>query len=355
MSKRRTIFIASILLIVIFFEVLFIKLQRFEAISIIPANGMSYLFKSGTSVNQLVADLKVKSNLKNGFYFKLLLYSKGVAMHLQAGEYFFPAGSTPKVIIEKLSMGNVVQHSFTIVNGWNIYQILNALAADPYVQHTLTDQSLQTIATDIGCAYVSPEGVLFPDTYFFPLNTPDIDILWRAYVRMQLYMDNVWPKRAQSLPYKTPYQALVVASMIEKEAGLPSEMPIIAGIILKRLALWMPLQIDSTVIYGLQPNFSGNLTVNDLKKKTPYNTYTHYGLPPTPIAMPGSKAILAALHPEATDYLYFVATGKGGHEFSKTLSEQDVAVKKYQLKQVPSKMNSVQKTSIVKTKSQIKH
>ncbi len=191
--------------------------------------------------------------------------------------------------------------------------------------------SLAQVAKRLNLPHPSPEGLLFPDTYFFTLDTPDTEILSRAVEEMRNYLQEQWPRRARGLPYRSPYQALIVASMVEKETALPREMPIIAAIILKRLKIWMHLQIDSTVIYGLEPHFSGNLTINDLKKKTPYNTYTKYGLPPTPIAMPSALAIHAALHPAKTPYLYYVAKGDGSHQFSVTLAEQNAAVAKYQL------------------------
>jgi len=331
-NKRQTTFISFLLLIVIFFEVLLIKWHQFETTSIVSGKGIIYLLEPGEPINNLIQILKTKGSLKNEFYFKLLVKLHHAEHRLQAGEYFFPVGSTPLIIVTKLLRGEVVQHEFTIVNGWNIYQVLVALAANPYVKHTLTQESLKQIAHALGSTQSSPEGLLFPNTYFFTLNTPDVAILQRAYNVMTIYLNQEWLKRDQNLPYKTSYQALIVASMIEKETNIPTEMPIIASIIIKRLAIWMPLQIDSTIIYGLLPNFKGKLTTNDLHIKSPYNTYVNYGLPPTPIAMPGGNAIFAALHPARTDYLYFVARGEeGGHEFSKTLVEQNAAVQKYQI------------------------
>lgn len=304
---------------------------RFEHASIAPAKGLTYILKPNTSAIKLSNDLKSEGELSSTTFFRILLRLRHAMPKLQAGEYFFPAGSTPNQAINKMIAGKIVHHSFTIVDGWNIYQVLTAIESDPYVKHTLKGLSLQQIAKRLGMPHQSPEGLLFPDTYFFTLNTPDTDILSRAYQEMKNYLSDQWPKRKSGLPYRSEYQALIVASMVEKETAQVKEMPIIAAIILKRLKIWMHLQIDSTVIYGLEPHFNGDLTLNDLRQKTPYNTYTKYGLPPTPIAMPGALAIHAALHPVKTEYLYYVAKGDGSHQFSTTLAEQNAAVAKYQL------------------------
>lgn len=329
MGKLKFFFLATVAVVIILVVTFLLTWGYFKQSSIIPNKGMTYLFKPGTSVAQLIRDLESEGQLKSPVYFKLLLRLRHAATKLQAGEYFFPAGSTPDQVINQMVTGKVVRHSFTIIDGWTIYQVLAALRADPDIKQTLTDHSLQQVAKQLKIPHNSPEGLLYPDTYYFTLGTTDTDILSRAYQKMADYLAQEWAKKAAHLPYVSQYQALIVASMIEKETAAPKEMPIISAVILKRLKIWMPLQIDSTVIYGLQPNFSGHLTSNELKKKTPYNTYTNYGLPPTPIAMPDVLAIHAALHPTSTKYLYFVAKGDGSHQFSSTLVEQKKAIATY--------------------------
>jgi UPF0755 protein len=216
------------------------------------------------------------------------------------------------------------------VEGWNIREVRQELARNPRLEHRLADMTDAQMLAAIGAEEKHPEGLFFPDTYFFNPDSPDIDVLRRAYSLQQQKLQEAWETRAPGLPYKTPYEALIMASIIEKETGVPEERPLIAAVFINRLKKGMRLQTDPTVIYGLGAKFDGNLRKVDLQRDTPYNTYTRAGLPPTPIAMPGEEAILAALHPAPSNALYFVAKGNGTHQFSATLEEHNRAVNRYQ-------------------------
>jgi len=290
-----------------------------------------YVLKQGISAQTLAEELKDQTQLKYPFLFKMLIKLRQDDPRLQAGEYKFPIGSTPSDILNTIVKGKIFNHTFTIVDGWNYRQMMEQLNTTQGLNHTLKNKSARYVAQAIGIKkYQSPEGLLFPNTYYFTKGQKDVDVLKRAYQAMRNYLADEWPERADHLPYQNFYQALIVASMVEKEASIENERPIVAAIILKRYKTWMHLQIDSTVIYGLGEQFNGKLSKEDLKLKTPYNTYLHYGLPPTPICMPGRSAIDAAFHPAKTKALYFVAKGDGSHVFSDTLEEQNKAVAKYQ-------------------------
>jgi UPF0755 protein len=210
--------------------------------------------------------------------------------------------------------------------------MLAAITEDPVIEHTLEGKSDQEIMTLIGHPELHPEGLFFPDTYRFPKGTSDVDFLQRAFQVMQNHLTREWNQRDTELPLRSSYEALILASIIEKETGAGFERPLIGGVFIQRLKKNMRLQTDPTIIYGLGKEFDGNIRFRDLKHDTPYNTYLHAGLTPTPIALPGLEAIRAALHPAATDALYFVSKGDGTHHFSATLEEHNAAVKRYQLK-----------------------
>ena len=207
-----------------------------------------------------------------------------------------------------------------------------ALAEDPIIEHTLEGKTDEEIMIRLGYPDQHPEGMFFPDTYRFPKGTSDVDFLRRAYQVMQKHLNREWDRRDNGLPLKSSYEALILASIIEKETGAAFERPLIGGVFIERLKRNMRLQTDPTIIYGMGENFDGNIRFRDLKKDTPYNTYLRAGLTPTPIALPGLDAIRAALHPAETEALYFVSKGDGTHRFSKTLQEHNNAVNRYQLK-----------------------
>lgn len=325
--KNKTLIISGLIIFLVF-SLCFYVLENIESKSIIQPGGLHYFLKPGTTPRQFARDLKQQAQLKDPTLL-LIAFKQHPGKKIKTGEYLFQAGSTVEDVVEQVLDGRVMYHSFTIIDGWNIYQVMQALQNAPLLQHTLSNATPAQIAKILKAPYATPEGLLLPDTYFYTWNTPDVELLNRAYAAMQDFMNEVWLQRSSSVPYTSTYQALIVASMLQKETANVGEMPIIAGVILKRLAMGMPLQIDSTVIYGMLPGFTGPLTHADLLVKSPYNTYTQKGLPPTPIAMPDKAAIVAALNPASTAALYFVAKGDGTHTFSATLAEQDQAIKAY--------------------------
>lgn len=252
---------------------------------------------------------------------------------IKAGEYHIEAGTTLPQLLDQLIAGQVVQYSFTIVEGLTSQQLIDMAIADKRLTNTLVKSSLTDVMDAIGQAEHHGEGEFLPETYFFTAGTTDKELLQRAYKMMTLTLDKAWNSKAENLPYKTPYEALIMASIIEKETGIAEERAEIAGVFVRRLKKGMRLQTDPTVIYGMGEQYKGNIRRKDLKTDTPYNTYTRYGLPPSPIALPSKESIDAALHPASGKSLYFVATGQDGrHVFSNTLTAHNKAVRKYQLK-----------------------
>jgi len=250
---------------------------------------------------------------------------------LKAGEYQLAPGLTPSGLLDLLNSGQVLLHSITFIEGSTFADIRKVLAQSPSVRGDYAASTPEAIMRALGQPDVHPEGQFFPDTYRFPRNTTDIELLGMAFRRMQQELKTAWESRAKDLPLAGPYEALILASIIEKETALDSERPQIAGVFIERLRRGMRLQTDPTVIYGMMNAYDGNIRRADLLRDTPYNTYTRAGLPPTPIAMPGLDSIRAAVHPESNGALFFVATGDGdgSHTFSRTLAEHNAAVKRY--------------------------
>lgn len=245
----------------------------------------------------------------------------GVATRIQTGEYELLPGTTPAGLLEKFVAGDVLQHTLTIPEGWTIRQALAAIQSHPQVTVELKGLTEKQWMTRIGLADRHPEGQFFPDTYRFPRGTSDREVLVQAHARLQRELQAAWQRRAPDLPFDTAYEALILASLVEKETGAADERPLIAGVFVNRLRKGMRLQTDPSVIYGLGEKFDGDLRRRDLQADTPYNSYTRAGLPPTPIALTGRAALEAAVRPAATDALYFVATGMGDgrHFFATTL------------------------------------
>ena len=266
-------------------------------------------------------------------YWRLLARQMGVAGKLHAGEYALDVGITPRALLAKMAAGEVIQHRFTIVEGWTFAELRDALAHDPGLNQTLASSDDAAVMRALGVAGSLPEGWFLPETYNYVKGMEDIDILRRAHEAMVKTLDKLWNARAADLPLKSPYEALTLASLIEKETARPDERPLIAGVFLHRLKIGMRLQTDPSVVYGLGAAYDGKIHTRDLETDTPFNTYTRAGLPPTPIALPGVASLSAALHPAATDALYFVARGDGSHEFSPTLEAHNRAVAKYVLHQ----------------------
>jgi len=286
----------------------------------------------GASLRELGENLTELGIVDHPYFFLAMAYINDSATRLKAGEFEIPNGITPPKLLELLTSGKVVQHAFTLVEGWTYQDALAALAEDDRFESLLGENpSAGLVMASLGYPGEHPEGRFFPETYHFAKGASDLDILRRSYSTMEHVLDEEWGKRDDGLPLATPYEALILASIVEKETGVASERPTIAGVFVRRLLLGMKLQTDPTVIYGLGESFDGNLTQAHLRGDTPYNTYVHAGLPPTPIALPGRQAIHAVLHPEEGDSLYFVAKGDGSHHFSATLEEHNRAVRQYQL------------------------
>jgi UPF0755 protein len=262
---------------------------------------------------------------------EIYLRLHGRHLRIKAGTYEIPPHASAAQIIELLQSGRVILEALTIVEGSTFAELRRALATDPEVLNTLAGKSDAEVMAAIEHPDEYPEGRFFPDTYRFAARTTDIEILKLAYASMERLLAQSWSERAPDLPLTTPYEALTLASVVEKETGLAAERPRIAGVFIARLRLGMRLQSDPTVIYGLGEHYDGEIHTRDLTGDTPYNTYTRVGLPPTPIALPGREALQAALHPQETGELYFVATasGDGAHHFSKTLEEHNAAVREY--------------------------
>ncbi|MEN8177643.1 MAG: endolytic transglycosylase MltG [Pseudomonadota bacterium] len=298
----------------------------------LPQEGLVYNLKPGSSVNSLSADLAAGGVIEHPIMLRLFARLTQQAGSLKAGEYQIPAGSTPGQLLVILSSGKVLQHALTLIEGWTFTQMMRAVHRHAALEHTLIELSDMDIMQRLGYPNEHPEGRFYPDTYHFPRATTDLEFLRRAYLKMQQFLASEWEKREAELPLKTPYDALILASIVERETALPDERAKIAGVFIRRLKKGMRLQTDPTVIYGMGDSFDGNIRRRDLETDTPYNTYVHKGLTPTPIAMPSGAAVRAVCHPESGKELYFVATGNGGHAFSETLEEHNQAVRKYQLK-----------------------
>jgi UPF0755 protein len=263
--------------------------------------------------------------------FELLARALGRAQDVKAGSYELSSAPTPLELLEKLTRGDVTQTEFRFIEGWTFRQMRAALDANTFLRHDGQALGEAELLRKIGAKETLAEGLFFPDTYLFAKGASDIHVLRRSYQAMQRYLAREWEKREPATPYKTPYEALIMASIIEKETGRPEDRDMIAGALVNRLRIGMLLQVDPTVIYGLGDKFDGNLKKIHLQSDGPYNTYTRAGLPPTPIAAPGLASLRAALRPAKTNALYYVARGDGTSEFSRTLDEHNRAVRKYQL------------------------
>ncbi len=286
----------------------------------------------GSNLTRIAADLEREGFVTHRWLFALRARLDGVAHRLKAGTYEINDGETPTQILAALVAGRTRVFQVTFIEGCRFDDMRRTLGKAPHLVHTLTDVSDSELARALGLPVAALEGKFFPSTYQYEAGTEDRLILARAQQRMQQILDRLWTTRQSGLPYKSAYEALIMASIIEKETGQADERPAIAGVFLRRLVRGMKLQTDPTVIYGLGAAFDGNLTRADLTRDTPYNSYTRGGLPPTPIAMPGEAALNAALNPATGDALYFVAKGDGGHQFSNSLHEHNAAVRRYQLK-----------------------
>ncbi|MEO6799136.1 MAG: endolytic transglycosylase MltG [Rhodanobacter sp.] len=287
----------------------------------------------GTSFKGIVAELRQQRlTTANPWYWRLLAEQMHVAGELHAGEYALEPGITPRQLLSNMADGKVLQRNFTIVDGWTFAELRQALARADKLKHESADLDGAAIMQKIGAAGEAPEGRFLPETYAYVKGDSDLDLLRRAHAAMVKTLATLWPGRDKDLPLATPYDALILASIVEKETGNPDERAKIAGVFIRRLEKHMLLQTDPSVIYGMGASYAGNIRKSDLTTDTPYNTYTRPGLPPTPIALPGKPAIEAALHPAPGDALYFVARGDGRHVFASSLAEHNRNVDCYQRK-----------------------
>ncbi len=290
-----------------------------------------YTVKSGSSLRAFTTDLYEQNVLPDKFSLVWLAYLKGQSRDLKAGEYRFRKGMTALELLDQVIAGRVVEYPFTIIEGWSFRQVLQALADAPRATRTVQDMSAQQIMASLGYPKLHPEGRFYPDTYYYPGGMSDLLILQRAFQKMDARLQQEWEGRDKTSPLKSMDEALILASIIERETARPEERDLIAGVMVNRLRKNMKLQTDPTVIYGMGDRYRGNLRSQDLREYTPYNTYVIKGLPPTPIAMPSGESVRAALNPADTKALYFVSRGDRSHEFSETLEQHNKAVIKYQL------------------------
>ena len=291
---------------------------------------LEFSIRPGSSLKTVARDLAAAGVRMQPWQFELLARAMGKSSELKAGTYLLTAGTTPVELLDKITRGEVLMSEAAFIEGWTFRQMRNALDTNAAVKHETAGLSDAEVMRRIGAAGTHPEGRFFPDTYRFAKGTSDLDILRRANQQMDRNLTAAWADRDPSSPLKTPYDALILASIVEKETGLPSDRGRVAAVFVNRLRAGMLLQTDPTIIYGLGDKFDGNLRKRDLTTDGPYNTYTRPGLPPTPISMPGLASLQSAVKPASSDALYFVARGDGSSVFSRTLDEHNRAVAKYQ-------------------------
>ncbi len=291
---------------------------------------IQFSLKAGSGLRGAAQQMTRAGVLARPEPFVILARLLGQAGNVKAGNYEIVPPLTHYQLLKKITQGDVTMVSVKFVEGWTFRQMRRALDENPAVKHETKDLSDAEILKRLNIGTSSPEGWFFPDTYYFDEGTSDLAILRRAYRLMQTYLAAQWAQRAANLPYANPYEALILASIVEKETGKAEERALVAAVFVNRLRRGMRLQADPTVIYGMSEAFDGNIRKRDLTADTPYNTYTREGLPPTPIAMPGMASLIAALNPSDSDVLYFVSKGDGSSYFSRTQGEHERAVAKYQ-------------------------
>jgi len=325
--------VLAVLVLLLAAAIILGRYQQFQNTALeLPVEGLIYDLPAGCSLKQLAYDMKSRGIIQHPRFLILLGRQMDAATRLQTGEYSLTTDMTPRGLLEMLVAGKVIQHELTIIEGMTFREMLQRVNANPILEHTLVDLGDAEIMAALGQPEQHPEGRFLPDTYHITRGTTDLEFLRRAYQAMAERLRSEWQAREQGLPFRTADEALILASIVEKETGIAEERPAIAGVFIRRLQKNMRLQTDPTVIYGIGEAYDGNIRKRDLLRDTPYNTYTREGLPPTPIAMPGTDAIHAVLHPAAGKSLYFVAMGEGRHYFSATLEQHNLAVDKFQKK-----------------------
>ena len=304
--------------------------QQYHAPLPLPATPYGFEVRSGASLHAVATQLHDAGVIRHARMLTLLARLQGVDRTIKAGNYEIEQGVTLLRLLDKLTQGDVTQSALLLVEGSTFADVRRVLREHPHVTKTLVDIPDAELLARLGIAQPSPEGLFFPDTYFFASGTKDDALLKRAYRLQQVRLANAWSHRAPDLPLTDPYQVLILASLVEKETGRAADRPLIASVFVNRMRRNMRLQTDPSVIFGLGSAFDGNLRKRDLETDTPYNTYTRDGLPPTPIALPSQASLDAVANPPKTAYLYFVSRGDGSSEFSANLADHNRAVAKYQ-------------------------
>jgi UPF0755 protein len=304
----------------------------YYAFATLPAvsGPIAFSVKAGSSLRSAAEQMAQAGALRHPELFVAMARLLGEAGNVKAGSFELEAPLSPYRLLRRVTRGDYTLAAITLVEGWTFKQVRAALDAHPQVRHDTAGWSEAEILQRLGLEAPSAEGLFFPETYHFSEGTSDLAILRRAARLMDSHLAALWAERAPDLPLATPYEALILASIVEKETARPEERPLVAAVLANRLRRGMKLQADPTVIYGLGEEFDGNLRKRDLQRDTPYNTYTRPGLPPTPIAIPGLASLSAAVNPARSDVLYFVSKGDGTSHFSRTLPEHDRAVSRYQ-------------------------
>lgn len=296
----------------------------------LPAAPFEFDLKQGSNLKGIAHELRQWGLLEQDWAFVWLARLLGKSAHIQAGYYVLERPVTPLELLEMFSKGEVIQRKLSVIEGWTFKQFRDALNANPDLKHLTNNLADAEILQRIGATGTHPEGLFFPDTYNFAVGSRDLVILKRAYQTMQQRLQAAWATRETDLPLQNPYQALILASIVEKETGAPSDRAMIAGVFINRLRKGMLLQTDPTVIYGMGDRYKGKIRKRDLRTDTAYNTYTRRGLTPTPISLPGTASLQAVLHPAQTGALYFVSRGDGSSQFSNSLAKHNRAVDQYQ-------------------------
>lgn len=291
---------------------------------------IEFTIKSGSGVRGATRQIANAGVPVQPILLEMLARATGKSTRMKAGNYELKPGTTPLNLIDQLVRGEFAQEALAIIEGWTFKQMRQAIAQHNALKHDTIALSEQDLLAKIAPGYKNAEGLFFPDTYLFAKGSSDLQIYKQAHMLLMKRLNDAWATRDPSLPYKTPYEALIMASIVEKETGQTAERDMIAGVFVNRLKLGMLLQTDPTVIYGMGDRYQGNIRKRDLQADTPYNTYIRVGLPPTPIALPGAESLAAALNPAKTDALYFVSRGDGSSHFSSNLNDHNQAVNKYQ-------------------------
>ncbi|MGZ8340614.1 MAG: endolytic transglycosylase MltG [Telluria sp.] len=289
-----------------------------------------FTVESGSGAVAVAQQIKAAGVPVNPLMLSTLARLTGRSANLKAGTYELKPGTTPRGLLDQMVRGEFAQEALTIIEGWTFRQMRQAVAASKGLKQDTAGLTDAELMAKVSSEYKSPEGLFFPDTYLFAKGASDLQVYRQAHATLLKKLNAAWEKRAEGLPYKSAYQALIMASIIEKETGKSSERPMIAAVFVNRLNKGMMLQTDPTVIYGIGAGFDGNIRKRDLETDTPYNTYTRAGLPPTPIALPGDESLAAAMGPAQTDALYFVSRGDGSSQFSGNLTDHNKAVNKFQ-------------------------